>query len=159
MAKRTYREFKQNFFTPINKNKCLNKDKPFFRSGLESQLMVILDTNPNVIAWNSEGVIIPYFKKTENRWARYFVDFYVKMKIGDTIREFLIEVKPHNQTILKEYSSRAKRSTVAYAALEYAVNQCKWEAAKQYCIDRSKKGHKIDFLIITEKNIATINGK
>ena len=118
MAKRTYREFKQGVFNPINRKKCINQTLPIFRSGLESQLMVILDKNPNVELWGSENIIIPYFKVTENRWARYFVDFYVKMKIGNETKEYLIETKPHSQTVLKEYSSRAKRSTVAYAAME-----------------------------------------
>ena len=157
--KRTFREFKQGIFTPKNKQKCLNKTPPVFRSGLESQLMVVLDSNPNVINWSSESVILPYFKKTENRWARYFVDFYMKIKIGEDIREYIVEVKPHSQTVLKEYSARAKRSTVAYAAIEYATNQCKWDAAKKWCIEQTKKGRKIDFLIITEKNIDKIVGK
>ena len=157
--KRTFREFKQGIFTPKNKTKCLNKTLPVFRSGLESQLMVILDSNPNVVKWSSESIVLPYFKKTENRMARYFVDFYFAIKIGEQVREYIVETKPSNQTVLKEYSSRAKPSTVAYAAIEFSNNQCKWEAAKKWCQEQTKKGRKIDFLIITEKNIDQIIGK
>ena len=154
MAKRTYREFKQNFFTPINKNKCLNKDKPFFRSGLESQLMVILDTNPNILKWGSESIIVPYLKPTTNRIHRYFIDFYAEIMVKGEVKKFLIEIKPHKETIPIVESKKMKPSTIIYAKTTFAINQSKWKAATEYA---NKKGW--TFIIITEKNINTISGK
>ena len=152
--KRTFREFKQGIFKPINKAKCLNKSDIVYRSGLESKLMMQLDKNSNVISWSSEAVIIPYWKPGENRIARYFVDFYAKLKIGDTVKEYLFEVKPHRQISKPVANKNKKQSTILYENIQYAINTAKWKAAEEYC---AKKGYK--FLIITEKNIETILGK
>ena len=58
--KRSYREFRQGIFTPLNKAKCLNTDPVVFRSFLEARLFKILDSNSDVVKWSSEQVIIPY---------------------------------------------------------------------------------------------------
>ena len=126
-----------------------------YRSGLELSLMLILDKNPNVLEWNSEGHIIQYIKPTTNRPARYFVDFYIKIKIGDKIQKMLIEVKPDRQTRPVENHGNSKPSTILYGQLEYAINMAKWEAAKKWC---SLKGDH-EFMIITEKNIHYLQGK
>ncbi len=152
MAKRTYREFKQNFFTPKNKEKCLNKDKPFFRSGLESQLMVILDTNPNILKWGSENVVVAYKKPTDNQYHRYFIDFYVEILVKNEIKKILIEVKPHKETMPIVESKKMKPSTILYAKTTFAINQAKWQAAKKYA-----DSHGMIFLIITDKNIKELN--
>jgi len=155
--KRTFREFKQGTFHPINKGKCLNPDNISFRSGLESQLMVILDKNPNIISWGSENVIIPYFKKAENRWARYFVDFYVKIKLGENVKEYIIEVKPEKFTKPPTTNGNKKKSTILYEQVTYLTDSNKWEAAKKWCDDQKLKNKRdIEFMIITEKNIAQL---
>lgn len=147
--KRTYREFKQGEFKPVNRLKCLNRDAIIYRSGLELSLMIILDKNPNILEWNSEGHIIQYIKPTTNRPARYFVDFYVKIKIGNRIQKLLIEVKPDKQTRPVKEHGNAKASTILYSQLEYAINTAKWEAAKKWCQQQGD----YEFHIITEKNI------
>lgn len=155
--KRTYREFKQGFYKPINSSKCLNKTSPEYRSDLERKLMYVLDRNPNIIQWSSEKVIIPYVHPVKSaksgvpEYARYFVDFYIKLKIGETIKEFLVEVKPHSQTQKPTVHGNKKQSTIIYENTMWAINQSKWSAAKKYC---EKKNYQ--FIIITEKNIDKI---
>lgn len=155
--KRTYREFKQGLYKPMNPDKCLNKTPPEFRSGLERKLMLVLDKNPNVIKWSSEKVIIPYVhplksaKSGQNEYARYFVDFYMKLKVGEGYKEFLVEVKPDSQTKKPSCHGNKKQSTIVYENSMWAINQSKWQAAKKYC---EKKNYQ--FIIITEKNIDQI---
>ena len=152
--KRTFKEFKQGIFTPKNKAKCLNKTLPVFRSGLESQLMVVLDSNNNVKNWGSETIVVPYLKPTTNKVHRYFIDFYAEIMIEGVVKKFIIEIKPHKETIPIVESNRMKPSTIIYAKTTFAINQAKWKAATEYA---NKKGW--TFLIITEKNIDKIIGK
>ena len=158
--KRTFREFKQGIYKPINKSKCLNKGEIVYRSGLERSMMTTLDKNPNVIAWGSENVIIPYYKSVDKRNARYFLDFYMKLKIGEIIKEFIVEVKPASQlkNVMEGVSHKNKKpSTIAYDMLSAQTNSDKWNAAKKWCQElREKKNRDIEFIIITEKNIDTI---
>jgi hypothetical protein len=155
--KRTYREFKQGLYNPLNPAKCLNKTPPEYRSGLERKLMSVLDKNPNVIQWSSEKVIVPYKHPIKTAkagiptFARYFVDFYMKIKIGEVIKEFLIEVKPLRQCSKPEPHGNKKPSTILYENVMWAINQAKWEAATKFCI---KKNYK--FIIINEENINQI---
>lgn len=155
--KRTYREFKQGLFKPKNSKKCLNKNPPEYRSGLERSLMVILDKNPRVIEWSSEQVIIPYKHPLKSKkagrpeYARYFVDFYMKLQIGEKEEKFLIEVKPHRQTEKPKPHGNKKQSTIIYENSMWAINQAKWEAAEKFCKKKNMK-----FLIMTEKNISSL---
>jgi hypothetical protein len=152
--KRTYREFKQGFFKPVDSAKCLNKTPPEYRSGLELKVMKVLDKNPNVLSWSSEKVIVPYVhpiktaQSGRTEIARYFVDFYMKLRVGETIKEFLVEIKPHKQTKQPTTHGNKKKSTILYENVQWAINQAKWEAAKKYC---EKKN--MQFIIIDENNI------
>ena len=155
--KRNYREFKQGVFKPSNPDKCLNKENIVYRSGLERKLMLVLDKNPNVIQWSSEKVIIPYKHPVKTaqsgtpQYARYFVDFYLKLKVGEVVKEYLIEVKPEKQCSPPTQHGNKKRTTILYENLQWAINKAKWEAAETYC---KRKNYK--FLIINEKNIDSI---
>ena len=90
-SKRTYREFKQGIFKPVNHKKCLNKTDVVYRSFLEARLMKLLDKNSNVIEWSSEQVIIPYKHPQKSKmegkpvYARYFVDFFIHLKVGKNL--------------------------------------------------------------------------
>jgi hypothetical protein len=158
--KRSYREFKQGLYRPTNPAKCLNTTPPEYRSGLEMKLMNVLDRNSNIIKWSSEKVIIPYFKRVEQRMARYFVDFYFQIKIGDVIKEFIVEVKPQRQTenpLDKPSHGNKKKSTILYEQTMFITNTDKWEAAKKWCNEQKRtKNRDIEFIIITEQNIDTI---
>ena len=106
------------------------------------------DGNVNILKWSSEEVVIPYKSPVDNRYHRYFPDFYVKMKSSTgKIEERLIEVKPQKQV---KGPTIQKRRTKKYVAevYEFAKNQAKWKAAESFCKDR-----KWNFQIITEKEL------
>ena len=106
------------------------------------------DTNENILEWKSEEFWIPYKSPLDNRIHRYFPDFYVKVRESNgSIKKYVIEVKPLRQ--VKEPKIQ-KRKTQKYIAevKEYAKNQAKWEAAKEFCKDRL-----MEFKIITEKEL------
>jgi hypothetical protein len=119
-----------------------------YRSGWERKVMVWLDTNPNIIQWNSEEVIIPYVKPVDNRVHRYFPDFYAKMVTKDGIlKEVLLEIKPKKET---REPTKKKRITKQYIneVVTWGTNQAKWSAAREYCSDRGWEFH-----IITEDHL------
>ena len=51
-----------------------------YRSLWERKFMVYCDKNENILEWGSEEVIVPYRSPIDNRYHRYFPDFYIKVK-------------------------------------------------------------------------------
>ena len=118
------------------------------RSSWEVKVCVWLDTALNVISWKSEEVIVPYVSPIDNRVHRYFTDFFCKIKTKDgTIKSYLIEVKPYKQT---QEPAIKKRITKQYITevTTWAVNQAKFKAATEYCLDRGW-----EFKILTEREL------
>lgn len=119
-----------------------------YRSSWERKVMRFLDSNPNVLSWGSEEIIIPYISPIDGKYHRYFPDFHakVKTKTGE-IKTILIEVKPKAQT-----RPPVKKSRITKRYLEevktFGVNLSKWKAAEEYCKDRQW-----DFQILTEEDI------
>lgn len=99
----------------------------------------MLDRDPSIIKWASEEFSIPYIHPMDNQVHQYFPDFYVECKVDGGSKYYIIEVKPHKQTYLKENASKKTR-------ILYAVNQAKWKAAMAFC---EAKG--FTFKILTEK--------
>ena len=70
-------------FRPSNPNKYKgDPTKVIYRSLWELKFMRWCDGNVNILKWSSEEVVIPYKSPIDNRYHRYFPDFYVKMKSG-----------------------------------------------------------------------------
>ena len=63
------------------------------------------------------------------------------------IKRYLIEVKPKKET---KPPAKPKRQTKGYIreAFEYARNQAKWKAAREFCADRMW-----EFKVITESEL------
>ena len=140
-------------FVPKNYSKY--KGDPtniIFRSLLERKFMVYCDTNQWVLQWSSEEIIIPYFSPVDRKWHRYFPDFYIKYRDRNgNIRESLIEVKPHAQISSPKVKTTSKgkpTSRFLREAITWEVNQAKWKAATEYCLDR-----KWEFKLMTEKEL------
>jgi hypothetical protein len=131
---------------------CGSVKKITLRSGWEITIAKTLDENPSVIEWSSEDFFILYDKITEQRKARYFIDFYVKFKTKNGIKEELWEIKPYKQTIPPIQKSKKTKSYLLEIKT-FTDNQCKWEAAKQFCFNAKKQGKNISFRIITEFDI------
>ena len=119
-----------------------------YRSLWERKFMVYCDKNAKILEWGSEEIALPYIYPHDSRVHRYFPDFYIKVQENTgKIKRYLIEVKPLKQTTKPK---KPKRQTKGYIreAFEYARNQAKWKAAREYCADRMW-----EFKVITEKEL------
>ena len=77
-----------------------------YRSLWERKFMVYCDKNENVLEWGSEEIALPYKSPLDNRIHRYFPDFYIKVKEGNQIKNYLIEIKPKKQTVEPKVKKR-----------------------------------------------------
>jgi len=136
-------------FTPSNPQKYVgDPNNIIYRSSWECKMMNWLDKNPEIISWASEELIIPYKSPSDNKWHRYFPDFLVKVKTkSGTLKTMLIEVKPKKQTVSPEPKKRVTKQYVN-EVVTYGINQAKWKAATEYCLDRGW-----EFKIITEEDL------
>lgn len=139
--------YKQGKFTPNNPSKYQGTLPIVYRSSWELKYMKYLDMKSSVLFWASESLIIPYISPIDNLQHRYFVDFLVKMKLGDgSAATFAVEVKP-----LKETKPPRKSKNVMRFLQEkqtYEVNQAKWTAATEFCKKRN-----VQFIVLTEKEL------
>lgn len=135
-------------FFPLNPNKYLgDPSNIWYRSLWERKVMVKFDTSEDVIQWSSEEIIIPYLSPVDNRWHRYFPDFYAIIETKEGKREVLIEVKPQKQTVQPNIQKKVTKKYLN-EVMTWGVNQSKWKAAKDHC---DKNGW--EFRILTEKEL------
>ena len=136
-------------FFPKNTNKYLgDPTNIWYRSLWERRVMVHLDGNPNVIGWSNEEIVIPYLSPIDNRWHRYFPDFFVKVQNKQgMIESFVLEVKPKSQSVAPKSQKRVTKRYIQ-EVMTYGVNEAKWKAATEYCKDRNWK-----FNVITEDHL------
>jgi len=119
-----------------------------YRSLWERKFMVYCDMNENILEWGSEEIVVPYRSPIDNRYHRYFPDFYIKYKDkGGKIKKSLIEIKPFKQTMEPKVQKRKTKGYI-YEVVEYAKNQAKWEAAREWCLDRG-----YEFKVLTENEL------
>lgn len=139
----------KGIYKPSNPKKYIGDPKNIiYRSLWERKFMVWCDLNENIIKWSSEEIWIPYISPLDNRCHKYFPDFYIKYKDNEGIlRESLIEVKPKRQVEGPKPQKRMTQKQM-YEIKEFAKNQAKWKAAKEFCEDRRWK-----FQILTEDNL------
>jgi TnsA endonuclease N terminal len=131
-------------FSPKNPSKYLgNPTNIWYRSLWERRVMEHLDDNPGVMQWSSEEIVIPYLSPVDNKYHRYFPDFFVRTTQGAMI----LEVKPHSQSVEPKMKKRKTKGYIT-EVMTYGVNQAKWKAADEYCKDRGWK-----FKVVTEKDI------
>lgn len=108
--------------------------------------MMKFDRSPDVVAWASEEISIPYISPLDNRPHRYFPDFWMKNSKGDA---FLIEIKPLQEC--KPPKKKGKKTTprMLAEAKTFAINQAKWTAAEQFAAM-----HGMKFQVLTEKDLS-----
>ena len=107
-----------------------------YRSLWERKFMKYCDLNENILEWGSEEIALPYRSPIDRRIHSYFPDFYIKVKESNNIiKKYLIEIKPKRQTVPPHNPGRQTK-TYMREAYEYAKNQSKWNAAKEFCADR-----------------------
>jgi len=120
----------------------------WWRSLWERKMMIHLDENSNVIEWSNEEIVIPYLSPIDNKWHRYFPDFFVKVRNkNDKIESMILEVKPLSQSQPPQKKNRVTKQYIR-EVVTWGVTESKWEAARKYCADRNWQ-----FKIITEKDL------
>lgn len=139
----------KGIYTPVNPHKYKGDYKNIvYRSMWERKVMKWLDTKPDVIAWSSEEIIVPYKSPIDGKFHRYFVDFYVQVKTKDgTLKSFLWEVKPLKQATEPKQKKRITKQYINEVTT-WGINQAKWKAATEYCRDRGW-----EFKILTEEHL------
>ncbi len=119
-----------------------------YRSLWERKFMVYCDTNTNILEWGSEEIALPYRSPIDNKIHRYFPDFYIKVRESSgQIKKYIIEIKPKKQTIEPKVQKKRTKGYI-YEVVEYAKNQAKWKAAKEFCEDRQWT-----FRVLTEEDL------
>ena len=119
-----------------------------YRSLWERKFMVYCDSNERILEWSSEEKCIAYRSPIDGKIHRYFPDFLIKVQESDgSIKKYVIEIKPKKQT---SPPTKPQRQTKKYITevYEYAKNQAKWEAAREWCADRG-----YEFKVITEHEL------
>ena len=119
-----------------------------YRSSWEARVMNKLDLSDWCIAWASEEMTIPYVSPVDGKYHRYFPDFLVKYRDKNGItKTMMIEVKPQKQTEPPKPQKRATKKYITEVAT-YGINQAKWKAAQDYCLDRGW-----EFRVLTEHDL------
>lgn len=141
--------FTSGLYKPQNPQKYRGDAKNIvYRSSWELTYLRRLDTDPTVLRYSSEEVVIPYHNPISKTVRRYFVDFWVERIVdGKTVVQ-LIEIKPLKETIPPVPSKTKRKKTLLHEATAYLTNQAKWEAANKYC---AKKGW--TFIVLTEREL------
>jgi len=147
---------KDVIYKPTNKEKYIGKEGYCIcRSSWELVFCKWANANPAVIRWASEPLSIPYIDRTQKDYKgmpkkrRYFPDFLCEIidASGNPVT-WLVEIKPHKETIAPKKGKNKSMKTQVYEAKTYAVNQAKWKSAENYC--KKRKWH---FKILTEKQL------
>ena len=136
-------------FTPINPQKY--KGDPtniIYRSSWEKRVMLWLDKHSQVVSWSSEEIVVPYKSPADDRFHRYFVDFYAQIRDKNgKLNSYLLEIKPKKQATEPQIKSRITKQYIN-EVVTYAINQAKWKAATEYCKDRGW-----EFKVLTEDHL------
>ena len=102
------------------------------------------DLNPDIVAWASEEIAIPYTSPIDNRRHRYFPDFVIKTVTG---RRVMIEIKPSRQVTQPKRPKKKTKSYLRESIVHKEPSKVEY-GSNQYCIDND-----IEFKIITEKQL------
>jgi hypothetical protein len=146
--------FLQGQFKPHHPEKYQGKvDQIVYRSSWELSFMRRLDHDRRVVEWSSEEIKIPYTDPVTRRLKRYFPDFLVTMVEEGVRKTYLVEIKPDAQVKLPKKGKKKSDKQYMTEAFTYARNLAKWESAKRWC-----ERHKVEWVILTEKNLPTWKG-
>lgn len=145
----------QGYFKPKHPQKYKGDPTQIvYRSSWELRLFSYLDAHESVKKWGSEEFFIPYKSPLDNRMHRYFPDVYVEqINSNGELKKILIEIKPEKETrpplIEQKLTSKGNLSRKYLTEVaKWGVNDAKWKAAREYCLDRGWEFH-----IMTEKHL------
>lgn len=140
--------FKQGYYKCINPSKYIGKGDIIYRSGLELKFMLWCDKTDTIVKWSSESVIIPYYDSFQKKHRKYYIDNFVEIQEGNIIKRYLVEIKPHKQTIEPKTTKGKRKANLLYEKIMYQNNCDKWKFAKDFA-----KKHDMEFIIITEREL------
>lgn len=138
-------------YVPVYPEKYRGRPPIICRSSWEEAFCRWADHAQSIVSWASEEITVRYqdpivpIMKGKPHFKTYWPDFVIETIQGEI---FLIEVKPHKQTIAPTRSQTKSRKTMLTEEKSWLVNQAKWRAAQTYC---ARKGW--EFKIITEKQL------
>ena len=125
-----------------------NSSNIIYRSLWERKFMVYCDLNENILEWGSEEIALPYRSPIDNKIHRYYPDFYIKVRESNgRIKKYIIEIKPKKQCVEPKVQKKKTKSYI-YEVYEFARNQAKWKAAREFCADRMW-----EFKVLTEDEL------
>jgi hypothetical protein len=123
----------------------------YYRSSWELSVMCWCDTQPKVVAWNSEEIVLPYICPTDGKSHRYFIDFEIKLDSGKVL---WVEVKPLKQTQPPKLPTKSKSKKHIVETMTYVKNMAKWKMAEEIA-----KKHNISFQIWTQESLKALGIK
>ena len=143
-------KYRQGKYRPHNPQKYGgNPYNIVYRSSYELKFMQYCDLTESVISYQSEEFCIPYRSPIDNKYHRYFPDFFVKYKDKDgNNRTLVVEIKPAKDLKMPETNPKRRTKSWAYSVKMWVVNQAKWEACREYCKDRGW-----EFKVFTEREL------
>lgn len=132
-------------YRPVNKEKYKgNPENIICRSLWERKTAKFLDMNSQVKWWSSEELFIRYLSPVDGKYHRYYPDF---LFMTTDNKQYLIEVKPANQTKEPTYKKR-KSKRYMRESTTYSINLAKWMAAKEFA-----KSNGLNFQIWDENTL------
>lgn len=139
----------KTLYTPTHPEKYVGDPRRIVcRSSWERGFAKYCDLTPGVVAWSSEELRIPYISPIDGRIHGYWPDFIMTVKSKDGgLKKLVVEIKPAHQTNVPQPRSRKTRKYLTEVAT-FAVNQAKWQAAKEFCEQQG-----MSFLVLTEREL------
>jgi hypothetical protein len=127
---------KQGTYNPKYPDKYIgNLTMIFYRSSWELKFMRHCDISPDVLRWSSEAVMVPYTSPIDHRVHRYYIDFYIELRIPDGKSTWLLEVKPTKHTKMPKRPLKESVKSLGNYVSEVKrvlVNQAKFKAARNF---------------------------
>ena len=120
--------FRQGYYKLNNPDKYIgDPTKIIYRSSWEYRFCKYCDDGENVVKWSSEPVGIKYTSPLDGKVHDYYIDFYARIKKGDTEEDYLVEVKPEaslERTLMECGSMTMKRlKNYNYAIQSWITNR------------------------------------
>jgi hypothetical protein len=143
------RHYIQGYFKPKRPEKYVGDiNNIYYRSSWELKFLNWCDSNPSVLKYNNEELVIPYISPVDKRPHRYFVDFVIMVKTRtNEIKKYAVEIKPNIQRSAPRSNGKKTKKYLTEMAT-YVVNTEKWKAADLFC-----QRNNMDFIVLDEYDL------
>lgn len=142
---KTKGHYKQGYFDVSNSKKYIGTDPVIYRSGLEFKVFNMFEKSPKIVRWCSEPEFIKIYYDFGGKRRQYFMDCYVEFESG---KKQLVEIKPHAQTQMPQFSKYSKEVQFHKDLETYQRNLAKWKSAFEFA-----KQNDMEFKILTDVTI------